>query len=215
LGGGFIALVVLGLLAWAFLGQQTPTPTPSPTPTSPPTPTVFITPAPTDTPPPSETPTVAPTESPTAGPTPAPTELPTGAPLDFHLAPTYGEVSLNPGFAGDPYTVALDAGGTTDVSYLGGSCVGYAATAPDYRITYGQGSSALLRFYFISDADTTLVINDPNSVWHCADDTFDTLNPMLDFASPAAGEYDIWVGTVHGDIVQGTLHVTEVADNHP
>lgn len=213
LGSGLIALVVIGLLAWALLGQQAATPTLSPSP--PPTPTGFITPAPTDMPQPSEAPTVAPTDAPTTSPTPAPTEPPTGAPLDFRLAPTYGEVSLDPGFAGDPYSVALDAGGSTDVRYLGGSCVGYAATAPDYRINYGQGSSTLLRFYFISDADTTLIINDTNGAWHCADDTFGTLNPTLDFASPPAGEYDIWVGTIQGDIVQGTLHVTELANNHP
>lgn len=199
LGGGLIALVVIGLLAWALLGQQAANPTPSPSPP----------------PQPSGAPTVAPTDAPTTGPTLAPTELPTGAPLDFLLAPTYGEVSLDPGFAGDPYAVALDAGGTTDVSYLGGSCVGYAASAPDYRVSYGQGSSTLLRFYFISDADTTLIINDANGVWHCADDTFGTLNPTLDFASPPAGAYDIWVGTIRGDIVQGTLQVTELASNHP
>jgi hypothetical protein len=213
LGGGFIALVVIGLLAWAFLGNKTPTPTASPT--IPPTPTALITPAPTSTPLPTESPTAAPTDVPTTGPTPEPTELPTGAPLDFHLAPTYGEVTLDPGFADDPYAVSLDAGGGTDVSYLGGACLGYAAVAPDFRVTYGQGSSSLLRFYFISDADTTLVINDANGIWHCADDTFDTLNPTLDFAGPVAGEYDVWVGTISGEISQGTLNVTELPDNHP
>ncbi|MDG1417268.1 MAG: peptidase S1, partial [Maricaulis sp.] len=58
---------------------------------------------------------------------------------DFSLAPTFGEVSLNPGFAPDPYMVTLIAGGTIDASGLGEGCAGMIANAPDFRVNYGAG----------------------------------------------------------------------------
>jgi hypothetical protein len=175
------------------------------------------TPLPTDapTPSPTDTPTLAPTNSPTTGPTPS--EVPTAAALDFDQTPTYGEVSLVSGFTPDPLMQRVTAGGVVDVSYLGNGCDGFAASAPDFRVHYTAGGSALLRFYFVADtnADPTLIINDASGNWFCSDDTFDTLNPGIDYSEPVSGEYDVWVGSISGEFFPGTLYVTELDSNHP
>ena len=141
-----------------------------------------------------------------------------GAPrLDFTLTPTYGSINLNAGFIPDPQTVSVTSGGSVDVSYLGGGCVGFAANAPDYRVSYTSTTSSLLRFYFIgSSGDTTLIVNDPSGNFHCDDDSYGVLDPTVDFTNPVGGTYDIWVGSLSsGAFVSGTLYVTELDANHP
>ena len=81
---------------------------------------------------------------------------------------------------------------------------------------FTTGGSFLLRFYFVADTDTTLIINDPSGNWVCSDDVFGTLNPGIDFGTPEGGIYDIWIGTIAAESpIEGTLHVTELQDNHP
>ena len=52
------------------------------------------------------------------------------------------------GFSPDPYSVGMTTGGNVDVSYLGGSCSGFATTHPDLRINFGGGGSSLLPYIF-------------------------------------------------------------------
>jgi hypothetical protein len=156
-----------------------------------------------------------PTNTPVFVPTDTVVVAPTGR-LDFGATPNYGSADLTSGFSPDPYAIGLTSGGGVDVSYLGGSCLGYATSAPDFRLHYTSGAFALLRIYFVGGGDTTLIINDPSGGWHCIDDSFGTLNPSLDFGSPASGQYDIWVGSYSADaFVSGTLYITEVEGNHP
>jgi hypothetical protein len=148
-----------------------------------------------------------------ASPPPPPA---TNATLNFSLPPNYGSVSLTSGFSPDPYTVGMSSGGSVDVSYLGGGCIGFATSAPDFRLQYTSGSFSLIRIYFVGSGDTTLIINDPGGGWHCVDDSFGTLNPTVDFSNPASGQYDIWVGSYSsGTSVGGTLSITELDSNHP
>ncbi|WP_417490509.1 peptidase S1 [Maricaulis sp.] len=126
---------------------------------------------------------------------------------DYSLPPTFGSVSLNPGFLPDPHQAQLVAGGTIDASSLGSNCVGMIANAPDYRLQYGEGGSQLF-IGVTSSADTTLVVNGPDGSWYCNDDT-DGLNPLVGGAGPMAGQYDIWVGTYGSDTAQATLFITE------
>ncbi len=126
---------------------------------------------------------------------------------DYSLAPSFGEVSLDPGFAPDPYEVTIVAGGSIDASALGEGCVGLIADAPDFRLQYGGGGSQL----FIgahSDADTTLVVNAPDGSWYCSDD-YHGVNPLVGGPSPDAGQYDIWIGTYGSDPAPATLFITE------
>lgn len=131
---------------------------------------------------------------------------------DFGLNPSYGSVSMSAGFTPDPYTVNLQSGGSIDASRsIGGSCRGYVASAPDFRVQYSAGS-----FPFIlsvnSGADTTLVVNGPDGRWYCDDDGGNGLNPSLRFGSPMSGQYDIWVGTYASASMQSaTLFISELS----
>jgi hypothetical protein len=189
-------------------------------------------------------PTAAPTEAPTEPPTAPATLDPNATPfccltfrlppidglpslvlvdpgdpttLDYTKDPNYGEANLSAGFTPDPYSVGMTSGGPVDVSYLGGSCSGFATQAPDLRISFSSGGAALLRLYFIAaSGDTTIVINDPYGNFYCVDDSFGTVNPTIDFNNPAGGSYDVWIGSyASGTNVSGTFYVTENSGNHP
>lgn len=116
------------------------------------------------------------------------------------LPPNFGEVTLQGGFAPDPNTVAIIAGGPIDASQgeAGGSdCHGMIAEAPDYRLNFTPGGLPL-NIFAESAGDVTLVVNLPDGSWACNDDTHG-FNPALTFENPMAGQYDIWVGLLGGD----------------
>lgn len=138
-----------------------------------------------------------------------------GAPAlaqDFSANPNYGTVNLNPGFPGDPHTISLQSGGSLQASGISDGCRGYISNAPDVRLNYGQGSGALpLIIGAMSDSDTTLVINGPDGSWYCDDDRGGGVNPLIRFNQPAAGQYDIWVGTyASSDLRPARLLITEL-----
>jgi hypothetical protein len=136
-----------------------------------------------------------------------------GAP-DFTLDPAYGTVELAAGFQPDPHTQQIAAGGAFDASQLGGTCVGWVAQAPDYRVNWTAGSGQLpLIFSVASDADTTLVINGADGSWICDDDGGNEgMNPSVSIQNAPSGQYDVWVGTYsQGELQDSTLHVSEVS----
>ncbi len=53
---------------------------------------------------------------------------------NYSLPPTYGSVSLNPGFLPDPHQAQVVAGGTINAASVNNACVGMIANAPDYRL---------------------------------------------------------------------------------
>ena len=131
--------------------------------------------------------------------------------LNWDLDPNYGTAVLVAGFTPDPLVVELAAGGDVPAEVVGDNCRGFVTSAPDYRIQYEAGGFPLI-FYVEADADTTLVIADPNGNWFCNDDT-NGLNPEVAFAAPLDGTYDIWVGTYSdGANSPATLFVTEIGD---
>jgi hypothetical protein len=146
------------------------------------------------------------------GAVPPPVQPGAGMP-DWSLAPAYGAIDLVAGFEPDPHRMNIAAGGELDASAIGApGCVGWIARAPDYRVNWTAGDSGLpLIFSVNSQADTTLVINDPSGAWHCNDDGGQGLNPSITFAAPASGQYDIWVGTyMSGPLQDSTLAVSEL-----
>lgn len=130
------------------------------------------------------------------------------------LDAVYGSIDLVSGFTPDPHTVNISAGGEYDASGLGvDACVGWIATAPDYRVNWTAGSGDLqLVFSVQSDADTTLVVNDAQGNWICNDDGGNNgLNPAITFVRPQPGQYDIWVGAfTQGELQKSTLNVSEL-----
>lgn len=134
---------------------------------------------------------------------------------DFTLQPTFGVFTVTSGFGPDPNWISLLAGGSIRGEYsdalTGDSCVGHFAQAPDFRVHYIPGQNQPLSFYVEAGADTVLLINTPDGVWHCNDDSAD-LNPGLTFETALEGQYDIWVGTyspTDGDYPSADLFVTE------
>jgi|GEM_PF-158372 hypothetical protein len=132
--------------------------------------------------------------------------------LDYTANPNYGSVSLTSGFTPDPYSVNLTSGGSVSIaSALGGSCRGYATSAPDFRISYTAGSFNMLSFYVTSEGDTTLVVLDADGDWYCDDDSGEGLNGQINIANPSSGTYDIWVGSFSStSFVSATLNISEL-----
>ena len=131
---------------------------------------------------------------------------------DFTAPPTSGAVTLAGGFAPDPHTVSVLAGGRLDVGAadLGPGCAGFIAEAPDFRLFFTPGTLPLY-ISALAETDTTLVINDPNGRWHCDDDTGGNLNPLVMFPTPTAGQYDIWIGTyTNTATAPATLRISEL-----
>jgi hypothetical protein len=133
-----------------------------------------------------------------------------GTGIEIGGTPYFGSVTLASGFAEDPYSVGITAGGSNDASTLGAGCVGMIGGPPDFNLSYSSGSYPLY-LSATSDADLTLVVNTPDGGWACDDDGADSpLDPGLMWSKPASGLYNVWVGHYGGgDTPQATLHISE------
>lgn len=125
--------------------------------------------------------------------------------------PTYGEYSVNSGFSPDPLNYSVTAGGEAQSSSVSAGCnAGWIASVPDVRVNYTAGTFPLRFYVDTPGTDTTLAINAPDGTWHCVDDSVG-LHPAIDFASPASGQYDVFVGTFsQGSYPNVSLYVTEL-----
>ena len=106
---------------------------------------------------------------------------------------------------------------------------GRGSEAPSVRVNWGGGSEALLRFYFMIDEaevvegpawthyNPLLVVRDPAGNWMCNDDYAwpDKFSPILEYMHPEAGTYHIWVNSMEGNFIDGTLYITQIPGNHP
>ena len=127
--------------------------------------------------------------------------------------PNYGTVALRSGFAPDPTLVTVQSGGSINAETRNSACKGFITDAPDYRVNFTAGSAGLpLLISAASAADVTLIVNGPDGQWYCDDDGgVAGLNPMVMFAAPGSGQYDIWVGTYGNASNQpSTLVVSEL-----
>ncbi len=145
----------------------------------------------------------------TAGPETLPT---TATGPEPGQAPTYGEVSLAPGFRPAPFSTQLIGGGRNRAQdfIAGGRCHGYIAEAPDYSILLDAEMSELWIAFF-SPAAMTLVVNAADGAWHCSD-AHSKSYPSVAFRFAWAGLYDVWVGSAEaGNYAAGILTVSENA----
>ncbi|WP_207801077.1 MULTISPECIES: hypothetical protein [Gammaproteobacteria] len=134
---------------------------------------------------------------------------------NWRANPVFTTATLNSGFMPDPWTYSIQAGGSQEVQGLGSSCVGHINyQAPDIDLNYSSGGVLGLYVYVRANSDTTLVINAPDGRWYCNDDS-SGLDPMIHFASPQSGLYNIWVGTYSdGELQPATVHISEINPNN-
>lgn len=135
--------------------------------------------------------------------------------LDLSREPGFGSITLTPAELTEPYFTDLISGGSVDVSYIGESCVGFAASNPDFRIQLSEAMTDLNIMFLADDesADTTLIVNAPDGLWHCNDDeSAESLDPGLLFTEATAGQYDVWIGSFdRNDSVAGVLALVDGA----
>jgi hypothetical protein len=131
---------------------------------------------------------------------------------DVGAQPLYETVSLSAGFAPDPRTSEVVAGGNDQNPISGSGCVGYLnAKRPDIDINYTAGSYPL-SIAVDSQSDTALLVNLPDGSWVCDDDTGGNSNPLIHLTNPQSGNYNVWVATYRANAqADATIYITEQA----
>ena len=111
------------------------------------------------------------------------------------VGPALVTIDLTAGFPLDPTFVSVNGGGEVDASLLSPDCKGYINRNPVATINW-TGDTDLLRAFFYSDSDSTLVVLTPDGKLICNDNANEQLlDPVLDIKDPAPGKYRIWVGS--------------------
>ena len=132
-----------------------------------------------------------------------------------HRGPGDAFLTINPlaGFPLDPFLVTAQGGGPVAASTLAKDCIGYVPAKPTVTVDY-KGKADLLKAFFYSDGDTTLVVQTPDGKYVCGDDTNRlVLDPTVEIKKPAQGRYNVWVGSAAAkDLVPGFLVFTARAD---
>jgi hypothetical protein len=140
--------------------------------------------------------------------TPAPTPIPEEPEPSAYLT-----LDMEAGFALDPFLVSLNGGGEMDASTLNESCVGYVNDQP-VLTAHWKGAVDALRVFFYSDSDSTLVVQQPDGTYLCADDAADNvLDPEITITQPITGTYKLWIGSFdENQLIPGLLVVTARPD---
>lgn len=131
---------------------------------------------------------------------------------DWSAAPAYGSISLDAGFAEDPTSIPVRAGGAIYAGNASDYCSGYITHQPSYNLNYDAGGFDLF-LSAASDVDAVLVVNAPDGSWHCNDDApGQGLNPGVSFENPQSGQYNIWVGSLGSGsgFEPAMLHISEI-----
>lgn len=118
-----------------------------------------------------------------------------------------------------PYTQTVVAGGELgayEIELDNDLCTGFIDATPTFAFDWA-GEAEKLVVFFEANADTTLVVRDPNGTFQCNDDAdgADNLNPYLDL-TPLDGHYQLWVGSfAPATLVTGTLTIANSSDVQP
>ncbi len=128
-----------------------------------------------------------------------------------NAAPASAYLTINPeaGFPLDPFLVSLQGGGPVEASTLSDGCAGYIPSSPAVTVDY-KGKADLLRAFFYSDGDTTMVVQTPNGDYVCNDNTNSlVLDATVEITKPVQGSYNVWVGSASAKaLVPGFLVFT-------
>ena len=118
-----------------------------------------------------------------------------------------------------PYTETLVAGGDLgayNIELDNNLCTGFIDATPTFAFDW-KGKADKLVLFFEGEADSTLIVRDPNGVFQCNDDFdgADNLNPYLDL-TPMDGSYQLWIGSfAPSTMVTGTLTIAGDTDVQP
>lgn len=96
------------------------------------------------------------------------------------------------------------AGGSSQIdkcgirTFNGVRAEGWVMAAPDFELNYYKDANYQLEIRVVSDCDAVLLVNDGDGDWLFDDDSNanSALDPAMRITNPAAGTYDIWVGTL-------------------
>jgi heat shock protein HslJ len=111
------------------------------------------------------------------------------------VGPALVTIDLAAGFPLDPTFMSVNGGGEVDASLLGADCKGYINRNPVVTVNW-TGDADLLRGFFYSDSDSTLVVLTPDGKLICSDNANEQLlDPVVEIKDPAPGKYRIWVGS--------------------
>ncbi len=118
-----------------------------------------------------------------------------------------------------PFTQEMVAGGELgayDIELDNDLCTGFISPVPTFKFDW-EGEADKLVLFFEADADTTLVVQNPNGTFQCDDDADGAanLNPYLDL-TPIPGSYALWVGSFEpSTLVTGTLTIAGSTEIQP
>ena len=111
------------------------------------------------------------------------------------VGPALMTLDLAAGFPLDPTFMSLNGGGEVDASLLSPDCKGFINRNPVATVNW-TGAAEMLRAFFYSDSDSTLVVLTPDGKLVCNDNANEQLlDPVLDIKNPVPGKYRIWVGS--------------------
>lgn len=125
----------------------------------------------------------------------------------------YLTLDMAAGFALDPFLVSLNGGGEVAASSLDDQCAGYVNDKPVLTARW-HGAADELKVFFYSDSDSSLVIQQPDGKYVCADD-FDpnVLDAQLTLTQPVTGTYKLWIGASDANqLIPGLLVITAQPD---
>lgn len=125
--------------------------------------------------------------------------------------PAGQSLSLSAGFADDPRTVSVTAGGGVNMDTASFDCYGYADEAADLSVTYSDAGGFDLFIFMETSEDGTLAVRTPSGQWVCNDDQVG-LNPGVQLSDPESGEYLVWAGLLYeeGSTADGVIAVSEI-----
>ena len=122
-------------------------------------------------------------------------------------------IDLAAGFPLDPTFMSVNAGGAIPADLLGPGCTGYVNTKPVVTLNW-TGAADILKMFFVSNDDPTLVVLTPDGQALCNDDAnAQLLDPVVQISNPMTGTYRIWAGSyTEGNLLPGVLVLTTKPD---
>jgi heat shock protein HslJ len=122
-------------------------------------------------------------------------------------------LDLAAGFPLDPTFLSVNGGGAVDARLLSSACTGFINLNPVATVNW-TGTADMVRAFFYSNGDATLVVSTPKGELLCNDNANNALlDPVVDIQNPPPGKYRIWVGTAaKNDLIPGVLVLTSKPD---